>query len=89
MGIKQKRLESLDILRGMDLFILVCFQPVFMRWAQVMGKIAGLVQFTSLFLPMLNGRAFIYGIRLCLYSYLWRELPFLMLWRSIKVAKVK
>lgn len=38
MGIKQKRLESLDILRGMDLFILVCFQPVFMRWAQVMGK---------------------------------------------------
>ena len=38
MEIKQKRLESLDILRGMDLFILVCFQPVFMRWAQVMGK---------------------------------------------------
>lgn len=38
MEIKQKRLESLDILRGMDLFILVCFQPVFMRWAQVMGE---------------------------------------------------
>lgn len=27
------RLESLDILRGLDLFILVFFQPVFMRLA--------------------------------------------------------
>ena len=29
--IKQKRLESLDILRGFDLFCLVAFQPVFRR----------------------------------------------------------
>lgn len=33
------RLESLDILRGLDLFILVAFQPVFMRLAQVRGTI--------------------------------------------------
>ena len=33
-----QRLESLDMLRGLDLFILVAFQPVFMRLAQVMGK---------------------------------------------------
>ncbi|MGL4229566.1 MAG: acyltransferase family protein [Tannerellaceae bacterium] len=32
------RLESLDILRGLDLFFLVAIQPVFMRFAQVMGK---------------------------------------------------
>lgn len=31
----KQRLESLDILRGLDLFVLVFFQPVFMRLAQV------------------------------------------------------
>lgn len=31
------RLESLDILRGLDLFILVFFQPVFMRLAMATG----------------------------------------------------
>lgn len=35
---KLERLESLDILRGLDLFVLVCFQPVFMRFAQALGK---------------------------------------------------
>lgn len=32
---QKQRLESLDILRGLDLFVLVFFQPVFMRLAQV------------------------------------------------------
>lgn len=35
---KQERLESLDILRGLDLFVLVCFQPIFMHLAQALGK---------------------------------------------------
>lgn len=34
----QKRLESLDILRGFDLFLLVAFQPLFMYWARVEGE---------------------------------------------------
>lgn len=38
MSDKQIRLESLDILRGADLFLLVCFQPVFMRLVQALGK---------------------------------------------------
>ena len=37
-NLKTTRLESLDILRGFDLFLLVCFQPLFMRFAQGMGK---------------------------------------------------
>lgn len=38
MNEKHVRLESLDIIRGLDLFVLVCFQPVFMRFAQALGK---------------------------------------------------
>lgn len=33
--IMKQRLESLDVLRGLDLFVLVFFQPVFIRLAQV------------------------------------------------------
>lgn len=33
----KKRLESLDVLRGFDLFLLVAFQPLFMYWAQAEG----------------------------------------------------
>lgn len=32
------RLESLDVLRGLDLFVLVCFQPVFMHFAIAQGE---------------------------------------------------
>ena len=35
---KKERLESLDILRGLDLFVLVGFQSVFMYWAQAAGE---------------------------------------------------
>lgn len=35
--LKKERLESLDILRGLDLFILVAFQPVFMQLAKASG----------------------------------------------------
>lgn len=38
MESKQVRLKSLDILRGMDLFLLVCFQPVFVCLAQILGE---------------------------------------------------
>lgn len=42
----KQRLESLDILRGLDLFILVFFQPVFMRLAQAQpeGNFLRLIQ---------------------------------------------
>lgn len=42
----KQRLESLDILRGLDLFILVFFQPLFMRLAYVQpdGHILRLIQ---------------------------------------------
>ena len=36
--IQKERLESLDILRGLDLFILVGFQSVFMYLAQATGE---------------------------------------------------
>lgn len=42
----KQRLESLDLLRGLDLFILVFFQPVFMRlaYAQPDGHLLRLIQ---------------------------------------------
>ena len=36
--IKNRRLESLDILRGADLFFLLFFQPVFMSFARTLDE---------------------------------------------------
>lgn len=63
MNEKHVRLESLDILRGLDLFVLVCFQPVFMRFAQALGKDSWAGKIFQSLLRTWSGKDFIFGIK--------------------------
>lgn len=86
---QSSRLLSLDLLRGMDLALLVLFHPVVYEWVEASRPMPGSFG-EALFgqITHVLGRAFAFGTSSCPCLCSCRASPFPSPWASISVANV-